>query len=268
MYALLAIARATAEYYAALVYCLATRCNIERVPLLQRDTAALVHVYGLARTLLLWHAPHYRAPTFADDLRANLRDVAIPCTGVPLSWFCACRPLAAAFLFLVNPAASLAGALYLAATGAPPSALPPSAAWAAHPRGSAARTAALYRELLLSPAHWLATWRLNCVLVAWHACCVGGALQGGHGASGSKGVIRGKGEYALEDKGSFLLAADRAGLPAAPFLRAPRVFVKHRGVEGGQVRVCVCAVGCLCACVRVCVCLCRFWVSQGTECAE
>lgn len=78
---LLTVARATAEYYAVLLYCLATRCNIERAPLLQRDTPALVHVYALARTLLLWHAPHYRAPTFAHDLRANLANVAIPGTG-------------------------------------------------------------------------------------------------------------------------------------------------------------------------------------------
>lgn len=41
----------------------------------------LCHMYMLAKTLHLWNAPHYRAPTFADDLRANLRNVAIPGTG-------------------------------------------------------------------------------------------------------------------------------------------------------------------------------------------
>jgi hypothetical protein len=124
---------------------------------------------------------------------------------VPLSWFCASRAAALFFLLVVNPLASLAGALYLAATGAPascfgdddPAAAPgPLAATAAAaarataarrggggpPRG-AARVAALYRELLLRPSHWLASWRLNCVLVAWHAR-VGGSHR----------------DYALEDK--------------------------------------------------------------------
>lgn len=72
---------ATAEYYGALSYCLISRCNIDRCPLLQYDTSALVHVYSLAKTLQLWDTPHYRAPTFADDIRANLKNVAIPGTG-------------------------------------------------------------------------------------------------------------------------------------------------------------------------------------------
>lgn len=45
------------------------------------DRLPLVHVWTLANTLSLWNAPHYRARTFADDLRANLANVAIPGTG-------------------------------------------------------------------------------------------------------------------------------------------------------------------------------------------
>jgi hypothetical protein len=45
-------------------------------------------------------------------------------------------------------------------------------------------------------------------------------------------------DYALEDKAPFLLEADRLGLPVAPFVKAPRVFVKHRSIEGGQVGAC------------------------------
>lgn len=85
--ALLTVARAAGEYYAALLYCLATRCNIEAVPLLQHDTPALVHVFSLAKTLALWDAPHYRAPSFAADLRANLANVAIPGTGAAACTF-------------------------------------------------------------------------------------------------------------------------------------------------------------------------------------
>ena len=75
------IASASAAYYAALAWVLATGCSIEAVPLLQGEAPALVHVYSLARTLQLWDAPHYRARTLADDLRANLKNVAVPGTG-------------------------------------------------------------------------------------------------------------------------------------------------------------------------------------------
>ncbi|KAI8468551.1 MAG: hypothetical protein J3K34DRAFT_477654 [Monoraphidium minutum] len=205
------VLRATAEYYAALIYCLATRCNIERVPLLQRDTAALVHVYSLAKTLQLWDAPHYRAPSFAHDLRDNLKNVAIPGTGarVPLSVFCTSRAAALLFLLLVNPIASAMGALYLVATE--PRGGGYGGGYTSGGTGGLAAAAAAYRELLLAPRHWLASWRLNCVLVAWHAAA-GGSPR----------------DYGLEDKGPFLLEADRLGLPVAPFIKAPRVFVKHR----------------------------------------
>lgn len=127
---------------------------------------------------------------------------------------------------MVNPLACAAGAAYLTATGQPAAAPAAaggfsSAAAATNSTsggGGAAAFAGTFRELLLAPRHWLATWRLNCLLVAWHAAASGGAR-----------------EYALEDKAPFLLEAERLGLPGAPFVKAARVFVKHRGVEGGQV---------------------------------
>lgn len=45
------------------------------------DRLPSVHLYTLAKQLQLWHAPHYRAPTFVHDLRSNLKNVAIPGTG-------------------------------------------------------------------------------------------------------------------------------------------------------------------------------------------
>ena len=81
---------------------------------------------------------------------ANLRNVAIPGTGVPLSWFCASRATAALFLLGPYPLACLAAAWYQAA----------------HQGGS---PGAWYAQLLLAPQHWAASWRLNCVLVAYHA---------------------------------------------------------------------------------------------------
>jgi hypothetical protein len=248
---------ATAQYYLLLAYMLLTRCSIEAIPArLARDTAVLVHVYSLAKTLQLWHAPHYRAPSLAHDMRANLRNVAIPGTGVPLSAFCASRAAFLAFLLVVNPLASAAGALYLSAArarGIDASAGPPDddadadgadadggnggngrATAAAQAAPSPVTTGSLYRELLLAPRHWLASWRLNCLLVAWHHRVAASAPPSAHSFGGNGSGAEG---YALEDKAAFLLEADRAGLPVAPFVRAPRVFVKHRAVEGGQVRV-------------------------------
>jgi len=179
--------------------------------------------------------------------------------GIPLSWFCGSKSLALVFILVVNPIACLVGAICLAATGSSASCFgdpqeagtsgsssstsikQPSGRKSSGKGSGSGRptTSALYRELLLSPSHWLATWRLNCVLVAWHAA-VGGAPR----------------DYALEDKAAFLLEADRLGLPVAPFVKAPRVFVKHRSVEGGQV-----GSGAACWVVGVvcCCCVCRFY---------
>ena len=326
VYALWTLSRSTFEYYSCFLWVLLTGCNIESCRVLAYDTHALVHVYSLALTLRLWDVPHYRAPTFAHDLRANLKNVAIPgtgargverggvrhtspppahwllqsharahvwarlCThlhmhahtltscptlharvknvmncfatppsrlahwpapGVPLSVFCSSKAAALLFFLVVNPLASAFGALYLAATGSAAScfgdeadgaglhgvagatagyggrgaglhaqyAKQAAAAKAAPASGGILRVAALYRELLLAPSHWLATWRLNCALVAWHAAVAGSPR-----------------DYSLEDKARFLREADTLGLPVAPYIKAPRVFIKHRAVEGGQVR--------------------------------
>lgn len=42
------------------------------------EPAGRVWVYSLACTLRLLETPHYRAKTFSTDIRANLRNVAIP----------------------------------------------------------------------------------------------------------------------------------------------------------------------------------------------
>ena len=63
-------ASATLQYYATLLYfLLRPAAPIDASPLLQGDTAALVWVYSLAKAVHLWNEPHYRAPSFAHDLR-------------------------------------------------------------------------------------------------------------------------------------------------------------------------------------------------------
>ncbi|KAL3909112.1 MAG: hypothetical protein SGPRY_009541 [Prymnesium sp.] len=72
---------------------------------------ARAHLYSLGLSLRLWTSPHYRAQTFAQDLRNNLRNVAVPKTGIPLSWFCVSRLAATLSLALIYPLLALAAAL-------------------------------------------------------------------------------------------------------------------------------------------------------------
>ena len=51
------------------------------------DKVARVQVYSLYLIFKLWSLPHYRTSTFQQDLLNNLKNVAIPGTGLPLSFF-------------------------------------------------------------------------------------------------------------------------------------------------------------------------------------
>ncbi|WIA09938.1 hypothetical protein OEZ85_010151 [Tetradesmus obliquus] len=205
----LELAYTTLVYYAAFLCYYVGQQPIGSCSILAGDTKAEVHLYSLAKQLLLWDTPHYRAATFADDLRANLKNVAMPGTGVPLSVFCYSRATALLFVLLVNPVACLAAACYLRLARLSPSS----------PGSSSSRPVGLadtYRQLLLAPQHWFAIWRHNCVLMGCHALATGSS------------------SYSLEDKGAFLLQGQRLGLPVSPFYQAATVFVKHKSVEGGM----------------------------------
>jgi hypothetical protein len=74
---------------------------------------ARVHLFALASNFYLYHRKHYRKPSYRDDLIDNLRNVAIPGTGVPLSWAATNRAAALAFVLVGYPAASFVAALNL-----------------------------------------------------------------------------------------------------------------------------------------------------------
>lgn len=59
---------------------------ISKLEVFGKERLPVCHVYTLAQTLQLWDAPHYRASSFAEDLRANLRNVATPGTGGGTWW--------------------------------------------------------------------------------------------------------------------------------------------------------------------------------------
>ena len=55
---------------------------------LSKDVPASVQVFSLALIFKMWGRPHYRSRSFQQDMLDNLKNVAIPGTGIPLSVFC------------------------------------------------------------------------------------------------------------------------------------------------------------------------------------
>ena len=157
---------------------------------------ARLQIYWLALSLKLWAKPHYRSGTFRNDMAKNLRNVAVPATGVPLSVLCYSRVVAAAFLAVGYPLLCAAGALVKRCL-------------------DGAAFGAAFASQLLEPEDWFALWRLNCVLASYHA------------------LLAGEDGYEMEDKLTFLEACDAAGIASSPWLRMPKIVCKHRNEEGG-----------------------------------
>merc|ERR1719262_1774411 len=73
----------------------------------QLPSHAKVHLYSLSLIFKIWGQPHYRNGTFQEDMVKNLRNVAIPRTGIPLSLFCYSKLTTLAFVFLAYPIIAL-----------------------------------------------------------------------------------------------------------------------------------------------------------------
>merc|ERR1719207_112612 len=71
-----------------------------------------VHLYSLALIFEIWGQPHYRNGTFQEDMVKNLRNVAIPGTGIPLSWVAKSRIVSYWFLLFVYPVIALVSGWY------------------------------------------------------------------------------------------------------------------------------------------------------------
>ena len=161
-----------------------------------------LHLYNLILTVRLFDTPHYRASSYRVDLSANLSNVAIPGTGVPLSFFVRNKSFLLLFLFVVNPIVCCMSALNLLLVKR------------THDVSSAGKD---FSETLLCPSDWFSLWRSNCNLVAYHSSCYGNTPG-----------------YSMENKWHFLKSGAEAGFPISPFLSYPSLVVKHRNVEGGM----------------------------------
>ena len=112
---------------------------------------AKVYVYSLSLMFRMWNLPHYRNKDFQTDLLKNLRNVAIPGTGIPLSWFCIHKSLVVVFLWVIYPLLSFLSALLHA--------YPFKAISLSH----------AFSTQLLCPEDWFSLWQLNCRIASFHA---------------------------------------------------------------------------------------------------
>merc|ERR1719440_536493 len=141
--------QATLSFWAAVIY-FAFGGRYESSPFFKDSPQARAQVYSLVMVLWMWDRPHYRTGSYQDDMRTNLRNVAIPGTGVPLSWLVSSKLLAALFLLWGYPLVALVAGCR---------------------KGGFDAQASLgaYVEQLLRPQDWFSFWRLNCVCASYHA---------------------------------------------------------------------------------------------------
>jgi hypothetical protein len=161
---------------------------------------ARIHLYSLASMFYLYDKPHYRKGSYRDDLIDNLRNVAIPGTGIPLSLLVRSKYLAMLALLTVYPTVSLIAAFHK---------------W--FMSRFEENLSAEYATRLLAPDDWFNYWRLNCNVVGLHSLL--NDFPPG---------------YEMENKWTFLEEGSKRGVPVSPYLKSPSaIVVKHRNEEGG-----------------------------------
>lgn len=183
-------------FYQCLWFYIVQGGNFSECPYLKGRRQARCQVYSLALIMELWDKPHYRNGTFRDDMLKNLRNVAVPGTGIALSWFCYFRVTALCFILFAYPLICLAAALKAGDF-------------------CFEKVCLAFSQQLLEPQDWFSFWRLNCRLASLHAL-----------------VTKEQG-YKYEDKWTFLTDGQEKGVPVSPWLDVSKLFVKHRNEEGG-----------------------------------
>lgn len=186
----------TIRFYCTLVYFLCGG-SFAACPFFTEAPQARAQLYSLCLVLWMWRHPHYRTGCFQDDMRTNLRNVAIPGTGIPLSTICASKLLAIWFLFVGYPLVAMVAGVRKGGF-------------------KLSQATRCYSEQLLCPQDWFSFWRLNCVLASCHALL-----------NNAKG-------FAMEDKWTFLTEAKRNDVPVSPWIDAETLVIKDKNEEGGM----------------------------------
>jgi len=186
----------TVKFYCTIVYFLFGG-SYEKCPFFTESPQAKAQLYSLCLVLWMWQQPHYRCGSFQDDMLANLRNVAVPGTGIPLSLVVQSKILAVVFLLIVYPLIALVAGLR-------------KGGW------SVSCATRCYAEQLLCPQDWFSFWRLNCVLASCHA------------------LVNNPTGFAQEDKWTFLTDAKEADIPVSPWLDVENLVIKDKNEEGGM----------------------------------
>lgn len=175
--------------------------NDEKLSLLH----AKIHVYSIAAAFYMYDKPIYRKSSYKADIIDNFRNVSIPGTGLPLSWFVSTKISAYLLVTCVNPVICMIAAIHY---------------WLlkrANEESSMRMISDEYFIRLLTPNDWFSYWRLNSRVAAYHAYL-------NHTPAG----------YDMENKWTFLQDGKRQNIPVSPFLENPAgLVVKHKNEEGG-----------------------------------
>eukprot|EP01031_Cornospumella_fuschlensis_P025835 gene25835-31201_t len=169
------------------------------------DLHAKIQVFSLSLIFRLWGKPHYRNSSYKQDLLDNLKNVAIPGTGIPLSFFCHFKIVAMFLVYFINPFVCFCGAF--------------NKAYIEAKNGDEMLELLgnYYIEHLLHPSDWFSLWRMNCRLVAYHS------------------TITQSKEYGLEDKWTFLVQGKNNNVPVTPYFdQLDSLVCKHKHIEGGM----------------------------------
>jgi len=180
------------------------------------ELQARLQTFSLALIMTLWDKPHYRNGTFQDDMIKNLRNVAVPGTGVPLSTLCYSKVIGHIFLIFGYPFIALVAAINAAAFHTDECQTHNGSDGIKHASCKGLSLDTAFAQQLLAPQDWFSFWRLNCRLATFHSC-----------------VTQSK-DYGLEDKWTFLREAEMKRVPVSPCLDLPGVILKHRNEEGGM----------------------------------
>lgn len=216
------------------------------VPLFLDDIHARVNCFSLALSVKLWNQPHYRSGTFVNDMKKNLKNVAIPGTSLALSSLTLFgRPFVALFLLFGQPIISLLSALHStffidlsdvivpgprdpipddsSSSESSSSSSPKASKSSPSPPRSpmkneqvVSRIVEQFRKQMLRPEDWFSFWTLNCRLASYHSLFSPEA-QG----------------YRMEDKWTFLQEAAAAEIPVSPWIQCESIVVKNTNEEGG-----------------------------------
>lgn len=139
---------ALTAYWSGLALCASGRGYRELAQGLPDLSAAeRLSIYCWWMHLKLWSLPHYRSGTFHNDLLKNLRNVALPGTGVPLSIVCTTWIGASFFVWIGIPLAALGAAIIQ---------------W----RKLGTPLTVGFAAYLLTEYPWFTYWRLNCAVAS------------------------------------------------------------------------------------------------------